>query len=135
LYIDGSSVGEAAGKGKEEVTPPGETRCRCAGHTGPRPVTQIDTNLAARAARETTGGGAKRTQLSDFRRVNGREEIEYPSVTGISPQIVRNRLDPFAYLANVLSEFVTRAAGTNHSELLPDVWAKGYGSSEHRAGM
>jgi transposase len=89
----------------------------------------IDNGAAERAIRPVAVGRANWLQIG------GDGGLATASVlVSLGASVRRNRLDPWAYLTHVLSELATRAVGADHSDLLPDVWARRYDKSEHRAG-
>ena len=46
----------------------------------------------------------------------------------------RHKVDPWAYLKYVLAELPARPAGADHTDLLPDTWARASAGSVAVAG-
>jgi transposase len=88
----------------------------------------IDNGAAERAVRPIAVGRANWLQIG------GDGGLATASVLlSVCASARRHRLDPWAYLAHVLSELTTRAAGADLNDLLPNEWPKPSGRAGPRA--
>ncbi len=88
----------------------------------------IDNGAAERAIRPIAVGRA------NWLHVGGDRGLKTASVLlSVCASATRHRLDPWAFLTNVLSGSPTRSAGADLAGLLPDVWAKTHARTRHRA--
>ncbi|MFO0849885.1 MAG: transposase [Gemmataceae bacterium] len=82
----------------------------------------IDNGAAERAIRPIAVGRANWLQIG------GNSGLATASVLlSVCASARRNGLDPWAYLAHVLTELPARAAGASLNNLLPDAWATAHG--------
>ncbi len=89
----------------------------------------IDNGAAERAIRPLAIGRA------NWLHVGGDGGLKTASVLlSICASATRHRLNPWAYIRDVLDHLAVRSAGTGLTDLLPDVWAKTPGQGRPRAG-
>ena len=79
----------------------------------------IDNGAAERAGRPIAVGRA------NWLHIGGDGGLGTASVLlSVCASAQRNRLDPWAYLTQLLSELAARAPGSDFSDLLPDSWGR-----------
>ena len=89
----------------------------------------IDNGAAERAIRPLAVG------RGNWLHVGGDRGLKTASVLlSVCASATRHRLDPWSYLAHVLSELPARRPGADLADLLPDGWAKSRGASPRRVG-